>query len=388
MIARLFLFSLAFAELLRPTGLHSVGRIIYAWRAASQREVRVDLFYPATKPRGAKRAPYFPDVDLIERWTDEHFEKGYLRAEFGASYPLLRTIRTHSYDRAPAAKSPHRFPVVVFSHGGGINVLQYTTLIEELASHGYVVAAVEHPDDAGLVVFPGGRVVEQSGWDADAKRTAEERTAFHRERHEVDARDNAFVLDQLARISDGTIASPLRGRIDLSHAFAIGHSLGGKASVVSCATDRRWSACVNLDGGLDAGDRYPRVDKPLLAIFGAPSPVKLPIESEEQFRQRRVRNATFLTSQSHRDLVAQYRDVVTPGAIAYISSPGFSHFAYYDLVQPDAERWGATPERNARNLAIVRKTMLAFLGSVRKCGSGHCGRPTSTPEVTYVPIGN
>ena len=145
---------------------------------------------------------------------------------------------------------------------------------------------------------------------------AEEQTAFHRERHEVDARDNAFVLDQLARINDGTIASPLRGRIDLSHAFAIGHSLGGKASVVSCATDRRWSACVNLDGGLDAGDRYPRVDKPLLAIFSAPSPVKLPMESEERFRQRRARNATFLTSQSNRDLVAQYENVVAPGVIA------------------------------------------------------------------------
>ena len=184
-------------------------------------KVRVDLCSPATKPRGAKPAP--------------------LRAEFGASYPLLRTIRTHSYDRRPP-RSPRRSPVVVFSHGGGINVLQYTTLIEELASYGYVVAAVEHPDDAGLVVFPGGRVVEQSGWDADAKRTAEERTAFHRERHEGDARDNAFVLDQLARINDGTIPSPLRGRIDLSHAFAIGHSLGGKASVVSCANDRRWSA--------------------------------------------------------------------------------------------------------------------------------------------------
>ncbi|MCU1227597.1 MAG: isoform [Acidobacteria bacterium] len=336
-----------------------------------------DLFYPATKPRGAKPAPYFPDVDLIERWTDQHYEKGFLRAEFGTSYPLLRTIRTHSYEHATAAKSPRRFPVVVFSHGGGINVLEYTTLIEELASHGYVVTAVEHPGDAGLVVLPGGRVVEQSGWDADAKRTPAERMAFHRERHQVDARDNAFVLDQLVRLNDGTIASPLRGRIDLSHAFAIGHSLGGKASVVSCATDPRWTACVNLDGGLDAGDRYPRVDKPLLAIYGAPSPVKLPIESEEQFRARQSRNAKFLESKSHRELVAQYENVTAPGVIAYVSSPGFSHFAYYDLVQPEAEQWGATPERNARNLAIIRKTILAFLEN------------TPPPaEVTYVPIGN
>ena len=74
--------------------------------------------------------------------------------------------------------------------------------------------------------------------------------------------------------------------------------------------------------------------------------------------------------------------------IAYISSPGFSHFACYDLVQPEAEQWGATPERNARNLAIVRATMLAFLKSVRECGGSRCEAPASTPEVTYVPIGN
>ena len=46
-------------------------------------------------------------------------------------------------------------------------------------------------------------------------------------------------------------------------------------------------------------------------------------------------------------------------------------------MQPEAEPWGATPERNARNLAIVRATILAFLN----------GESLARPELTLVPIG-
>lgn len=354
----LLLATSAFAaepELLPPTGRFAIGRITYEWKDDSrdEREVRVHVFYPAVKPRGAKPAAYFPEVDVVERLSGE-----YLRDDFGSSYPLLRTVRTHSYERAPLAKSSQRFPVVVFSHGGGINVLRYSTLIEELASHGYVVAAVEHPYDASYVVFSGNRVIEGAGWDQDANRTPAERATFHRERQLVDARDNSFVLDQLARLDSGAIPSLFRHRLNLKSAFAIGHSLGGKASVVSCSIDPRWSGCVNLDGGLDKGERYPRVDKPLLAIFGGPSPVKLPMETAENFEKRSARADRFLESQGA--LISEYDNVVAPGLIAFISSPGFSHLAYYDLVQPDAEQWGATPERNARNLEIVRAAIVAF----------------------------
>lgn len=381
-------------ELLRPTGPHAIGRTIHAWRddaraevmskTPAKREVRVDLFYPATKPRNGRPAPYLPDVDAIERYADEHDGKGAFAGAFGAAYPLLRSTVTHTYANAPVAASPKRFPVVVFSHGGGINVLQYTTLIEEIVSHGYVVAAVEHPYDADFVVMPDGRIIEQQGWD-DSKRTPAERAAFHRERHRVNAADNSFVLDQLARIDSGAIASPLRHRLDLSRAFAIGHSLGGKVSIVSCAADDRWRGCVNLDGGLDPGERYPRSDKPILAIFGAPAPVKLPIETEEQFAKRKERMGRFLEAASSRELISEYDNLAAPGALAFVSSPGFSHFSYYDLVQPDAEQWGATPERSRVNLAIVRACILAFLDAPADPMSAM--RRSGAPLV-LVPIGH
>ena len=34
--------------------------------------------------------------------------------------------------------------------------------------------------DGGVVIFPDGQIIEQAGWDQDAKRTPEERMAFHK----------------------------------------------------------------------------------------------------------------------------------------------------------------------------------------------------------------
>lgn len=381
---------LLIAQLLQPTGTSPIGRVTFTWTdpARHSRPVRVHLFYPARDVSDARRAPYHPDLSFIEQYTNEHFGKDYLRNDFGSSYESLMKLEGHAYEGAKAAQSPRAFPIVVFSHGGGIQVLYYSTLLEELASHGYVVAAVEHPEDEELVVLPDGAVIEQKGWEDDAKRTPAQRAEFHRQRHEVDAADNSFVLDQLARVNAGKITSPLRGRLDLKRISAAGHSLGGMSSVFSCARDSRFYACVNLDGGLDAGEQYPPVKQPLLAIFGGPPPVKLPIESDENFAKRQARNATFLESKGHKDLLSQYANVTSRSAMVYVNSPGFSHFSYYDLVRPEAEQWADTPERAARNLTIIRATMLAFLDATLKRGESDAVpalRKVDAP-LTIVPI--
>jgi dienelactone hydrolase len=366
-------------EVLRPTGPFAVGRISYEWTdqsrkddlapAPAPRTVKVHLFYPARRGGRTRPAPYLPDLQRLEHYAAEHFGPGYFQGDFGDSYPALQTLRGHALAGAPAAKGKARFPVVVFSHGGGMQALFYSALHEELASHGYIVAAIERPFDADLVALSDGRVLEQQGWGDDPKRTPAERAAFHRGRHETGARDNSFVLDQLERIDRGGIPSPLKGRLDLKHAAAIGHSLGGKTSVVSCARDPRWTACVNLDGGLDEGERYPATAKPVLALFGGPSPIRLPIETEEGFAKRQERRSKFLESPSEKRLLSEY-DNVAQATLLYIISPGFSHFSYYDLLRPEAESWGGTPERTAANLALIRASVRAFLDTHLK------GRPT------------
>ena len=58
---------------------------------------------------------------------------------------------------------PKGFPVVVFSHGLGSHFHYYSGICSDLASHGYVVAAVEHRDGSASLALkrvPGPRVKE------------------------------------------------------------------------------------------------------------------------------------------------------------------------------------------------------------------------------------
>ncbi|MER7343669.1 hypothetical protein ABT403_38400, partial [Streptomyces sp. NPDC000075] len=54
---------------------------------------------------------------------------------------------------APVADGGGRLPVVLFSPGSGGVRTQNTAWAEELASHGYVVAALDHPYDSAAVVL-------------------------------------------------------------------------------------------------------------------------------------------------------------------------------------------------------------------------------------------
>ena len=70
----------------------------------------------------------------------------------------LAAATTHSYERAPVADGGP-FPALVFSHGGLSYVSQNTPLMEDLASHGYVVFSVGHPGGSSGVLFPDGTAV-------------------------------------------------------------------------------------------------------------------------------------------------------------------------------------------------------------------------------------
>src|SRR5262249_653924 len=48
-------------------------------------------------------------------------------------------------------------------------------------------------------------------------------------------------------------AVDLKGRMDVSHLAAVGHSLGGFASIPACQLDHPLTACVNEDGGTADG---------------------------------------------------------------------------------------------------------------------------------------
>jgi len=93
----------------------------------SDRELTVDLWYPAVVPEGAKRESYTAS----------------LPSEPPAP-PVTFTVPGIAVRDAPPAGKAH--PLVVVSHGYSNSPAAMTWLTENLASKGYVVAAIRHDD--------------------------------------------------------------------------------------------------------------------------------------------------------------------------------------------------------------------------------------------------
>lgn len=67
---------------------------------------------------------------------------------------------THSYKDATPLMAQEKFPLLLFAHGMSLYSRQNTFQLEELASHGYVVVALNFTGDAATTVFPDGDRVD------------------------------------------------------------------------------------------------------------------------------------------------------------------------------------------------------------------------------------
>ena len=125
---------------------------------------------------------------------------------------------------------------MVLSPGFGDPRATLTGLAENLASHGYVVAGIDHTYESSGVSFPDGRVAEclACAQDIDGAAVTAGRAA-----------DVSFVLDRLLARTPAWSG----GRsIDPHRIAMVGHSIGGASALSTMLTDSRVDAGVNLDG--------------------------------------------------------------------------------------------------------------------------------------------
>ena len=231
-----------------PTGPYAVGRIEYDWTdeslhdplsAKNAVELEVYVWYPAIASASAMHAPYFSQYTAFA----QHDDPSDLKDDFGPSVAAFRagTLLSHSYAGAEVSPAAATYPLLLFSPGWGFQSLQYSAQAEDLASHGYIVVAVDHPYDTTLEMYADGRVLPfaQAEFDRQTK-TTESYIAYGKRRVDVMAAENRFVLERLATI-------PLARHMDFSRIAAFGHSIGGLASARTCQLDARVRACMDED---------------------------------------------------------------------------------------------------------------------------------------------
>jgi predicted dienelactone hydrolase len=226
-----------------PTGSNRVGTTaVYLkdtsrldpWVSGKNRELMVTLWYP-TRSAGGARAPYMTAKE--SELALEHAEEA-----AGVRPDILSTVRTNAYVDARPAGRPHSLPLVVLSPGYTQPRSTLSGLAEDLASHGYVVAAIDHTYETYAVTFPDGRIAPCVACEAD---DVDDRSEFYRKLHQGRAADVSFVLDQLTA---RTAKWPGSALIDSSRIGMSGHSAGGASAIVAMLNDPRIDAGIDMDG--------------------------------------------------------------------------------------------------------------------------------------------
>ncbi len=240
-----------------PSGKSGIGYHRLEWTDSSRpeilaadatiRRILAAVWYPAGNS-SQTTVPYL-DTTAINR----AFGSNGLQSMFGPEgATLIRSgnVHTHAHEDADFDKRLGKAPVIFFSHGMGMIPQVYTTQIEDLVSHGYIVVALSHPCDAWLVSFTDGEDIPfETKQRSIAGNTEEQHIAYENKRIEWWAEDIRFALSQLTLLNKTQDARiPFSGHLDLTRVGAMGHSAGGRAAARACQIDTRIKSCADQDG--------------------------------------------------------------------------------------------------------------------------------------------
>jgi hypothetical protein len=380
-----------------PTGPHKTGRMTFHWKDTKRdeletsdrddkRELMVHVFYPADPRATTARATYVPDADaMLGPWNDGQVAR-------------ITAMRAFSRENAAVAPGTTRYPVIVFSPGGGMKGLTYHALLEDLASHGWVVAAIDPPYNARAVRFPDGRILGglapgARGWPQPRSRDDEMR--FYRERVEHLSNDISFVIDQLTALD--MASGPFARRLDLAAGVgALGHSRGGQAAGTVRLLDERIRGGVNIDGTQGPYAFQPVKGEsvsgatPFMWIQGS---LPAPPSPEQLQRANRTRaqydSAINVVMTEWKTRLGR----VSGGAFrVYIDRPGIQHIDFSDEPYWDGTMTADNRPGRLETMADTRAWVRAFFdGTVRRDWTAMkrltADTTKSKPEVTVTVYG-
>jgi hypothetical protein len=175
-----------------------------------------------------------------------------------------------AYTNVPVAAGTSRFPIIVYSHGLGTDRTINSQITIELASHGYIVASVDHID-CSCTVFPNALGVVYPPQVSDI-------TMFQSRTNDIQ-----FLLGALVQFDSSDTV--LAGRLDLSKIGAMGWSWGGTTAAELARLDSRISCAALLDPGVTVTNATPLysvgVQKPFLTMSDTlPNPWFSPTTSQ------------------------------------------------------------------------------------------------------------
>jgi predicted dienelactone hydrolase len=362
-------------EAFPTTGPYTVGTVnihmidekrreIYGNNPESPRELMVQIWYPADPQ---------PKMERVQ-WMEGATQFAPAMSRWAGLPPFLlnhlNLLEANAVEGVPLTDEMDTFPVLVFAHGWSGFKEQNVFQTEELASHGYVVIAINHTYAAIATIFPNGRVIFQNE-NAMGGETQEDRDAASNRLVRQWAADIAFVLDELLTYSQDIPIGFSSMRLELDHVGVFGHSTGGGAIVEFCSQDDRCAAILGMDTWIEP------VTKQVI-MEGVNKPVLFMYSETWASTERRGRNY---------DFGMQYLNA-SSGERHQMIIEGTEHqdFSIVSLLSPFAHQLGFKgPIDGERIFEIVNKYTLSFFDkNLRNFSNPLSGTPSGEfPEVIF-----
>lgn len=239
----------------KPSGPHTVAICDCRLSDDFKSPLRLRLFYPTPTPSSQGRpAQWLPPS------PDPIFHQGVVSMlrYSGLPYPKvlslpLSFLASRLLPAVPSGPLLHQnapHPLMIFSHGLGGSIANYSNFCIDRASHGFIVAAPEHTDGSAFEAVLGSRSERLPYAKFDYSKPGANERAFRMEQLETRFEDLANVIRTLTVCSTERqdnedqcqqIIIPLRpecpvpnlqGSLDLSNTVVAGHSFGAATALL------------------------------------------------------------------------------------------------------------------------------------------------------------
>lgn len=337
------------------TGPYGVGRTIFSWVDSARQEIYTEdkaanrmltvwAWYPADVTPDAQPAPYLTEAmsEAIKMIWAVNAAK----------------ITSHAVANAPISAAQPKYPVLVFSHGNQSNSAFSTALLEEIASHGYIVFGIDHTYNAFLTTLPDGQVIQAlQAATPETDETLALRVA-----------DVRFVLDQIAALN--TSESALAGHLDLAYLGLIGHSFGGATMAEACRQDQRCKAVAVIDVPLRGEVAVVGLSQPIILMDSEVIPCDQFVREVEALSANPPFGLHDLCEAIKRDRQKAATAALTASSAAYhLSLVGTRHNSFTDLPFLVQQQPALTPNLGGvvtidaeRGWRVSSDYLLAFFG--------------------------
>ncbi len=249
-----FLLALPMEKLPKPRGKYLIGTKIYdliddsrseiySQNLNESRKIKIQVWYPADKVDGYKKAKWIGDGTILTR----HLAKNMHMPFFMLDHTSL--IDSNSYKDAPLSDHLDSYPLVLISHGWlGFREL-HTDFGEELASNGYIGVSIDHTYGSQAVKFKDGSVAYLNPQALSGRGSSANFSNSSKRLVKTFGEDVISVINEMEDLNK--YDRDFKSKLDLNRIGLLGHSTGGGGDVYVSLKDPRVKALLGLDAWVE-----------------------------------------------------------------------------------------------------------------------------------------